>query len=267
MPEHLPSTLEIQNLTISYGERTVLENISLGIQPGEVLALIGPNGAGKSTLVKALSGVLHPRDGSAWVKGQDVHRLSPEQRAKALAVVPQARNLPEGFTVWQTVLIGRTPYLGWLGQPAAKDIERTRWALRRTGTEAFAERLVGELSGGEQQRVLLARALAQETPVLLLDEPTAHLDLRYQSLILNLVRELAQEQKLAVLMVLHDLNLVALYADRVALLVDGKLRALGTPVDVITPTRLAEAYDVPLQVISHPTDGTPLIIPGGKRLS
>ena len=263
----LSATLEIKNLTVSYGERTVLENISMEIFPGEVMALIGPNGAGKSTLVKSLSGVLRPRSGSARVKGQDVYRLSSEQRAKVLAVVPQARNLPEGYTVWQTVLIGRTPYLGWLGQPASKDIERTWWALRRTGTNEYAERQIGELSGGEQQRVLLARALAQETPVLLLDEPTAHLDLRYQSLILNLVRELAQEQQLAVLMVLHDLNLVALYADRVALLVDGKLRAVGTPVEVITPTRLAEAYDVPLQVIPHPDNGTPLIIPGGQKLN
>jgi iron complex transport system ATP-binding protein len=251
-PMTVSATLEITNLTVSYGERTVLENISLEIFPGEVLALIGPNGAGKSTLVKSLSGVLHPRHGSARVKGQDVYRLSSEQRAKVMAVVPQARNLPEGYTVWQTVLIGRTPYLGWLGQPTAKDIERTRWAMRRTGTGDYAERQIDELSGGEQQ---------------LLDEPTAHLDLRYQSLILNLVRELAQEQQLAVLMVLHDLNLVALYADRVALLVDGKLRAIGTPVEVITPTRLAEAYDVPLQVIPHPDNGTPLIIPGGQKLN
>ncbi len=261
------STLEIKNLTVSYGERTALENISLEIYPGEVLALIGPNGAGKSTLVKSISGVLRPRYGTAKVNGQDVYRLSSEQRAKVLAVVPQARNLPEGYTVWQTVQIGRTPYLGWLGQPSSKDIERTRWALRRTGTDEYTERQIDELSGGEQQRVLLARALAQETPVLLLDEPTAHLDLRYQSLILNLVRELAQEQQLAVLMVLHDLNLVALYADRVALLVDGKLRAVGTPVEVITPTRLLEAYDVPMQVIPHPTNGTPLIIPGGQKLN
>jgi iron complex transport system ATP-binding protein len=261
------ATLEIQNLTVSYGERTVLENISMEIFPGEILALIGPNGAGKSTLVKSLSGVLRPRSGSARFKGQDVYRLSSEQRAKILAVVPQARNLPEGYTVWETVLIGRTPYLGWLGQPTSKDNERTRWALRRTGTGDYAERLIDELSGGEQQRVLLARALAQETPVLLLDEPTAHLDLRYQSLILNLVRELAQEQQLAVLMVLHDLNLAALYADRVALLVDGKLRAVGTPVEVITPTRLLEAYDVPLQVIPHPENGTPMILPGGQKLN
>lgn len=259
--------LEVENLTVGYGEQIVLKNISLEVHLGEVLALIGPNGAGKTTLIKSLSGVLPPKSGTARIRGQDVYQIPPRQRAKALAVVPQARNLPEDFTVWQTVLIGRTPHLGWLGQPDLKDIERTHWALERTGATEFAARKMGQLSGGEQQRVLLARALAQDTIVLLLDEPTVHLDLRHQSLILNLVRELAQEQPLAVLMVLHDLNLVALYADRVALLVDGELRALGTPVEVITPTRLMEAYQVPLQVISHPENGTPLIIPDEKKLT
>jgi len=259
--------LEIKNLTVCYGERIALKNISLNILPGETLAVIGPNGAGKTTLVKSLSGVLHPKSGSAHIRGQDVYQISPTKRAKTLEVVPQARNLPESFSVWQTVLIGRTPYLGWLGQTDPRDIERTRWALSRTGMLDFAERRIGELSGGEQQRVLLARALAQDTPVLLLDEPTAHLDLRHQSLVLNLVRELALEQQLAVMMVLHDLNLVALFADRVALLVEGELRALGTPIEVITPSRLMEAYEVPLQVIPHPTNGTPFIFPGGQKLN
>jgi iron complex transport system ATP-binding protein len=259
------SILEIHNLTASYGAHTVLENISLDIQPGEVVSLIGPNGAGKTSLIKCLSGALQPKSGSAHVQGRDVTRLSPTQRARLLAVVPQAGNLPEAFSVWQTVLIGRTPYLGWLGKPSRGDLSRTQWAIERTGISDLSSRQIGELSGGEQQRVLLARLLAQDAPVALLDEPTAHLDLRYQTLILDLVRELAHEQKLAVLMVLHDLNLAALYADRVALLVGGRLRALGTPVEVITPARLMEAYDVPLQIIAHPENGTPLILPGGKR--
>jgi iron complex transport system ATP-binding protein len=256
--------LEIRNLTASYGERTVLEDISLDIQPGEVLSLIGPNGAGKTTLVKCLSGALQPKSGSARVQGREVNKLSPAQRARLLAVVPQVGNLPEAFSVWQTVLIGRTPYLGWLGKPSPRDLARAQWAIDRTGISDLAARRIGELSGGEQQRVLMARLLAQDAPVALLDEPTAHLDLRYQTLILDLVRELAQEQKLAVLMVLHDLNLAALYADRVALLVGGQLHALGTPVEVITPARLMEAYAVPLQVIPHPENGTPLVLPGGR---
>jgi iron complex transport system ATP-binding protein len=260
-----PSLLELQQLSVSYGERLVLREITFDIQPGEVLALIGPNGAGKTTLIKTLSGVLKPRTGAARVFGQDLYQISTTQRAHLLAVVPQARNLPAAFTVWETVLIGRTPYLGWLGQPRPQDIERTRWALARTGTLEFAERPLGKLSGGEQQLVLLARALAQDTPVLLLDEPTAHLDLRHQSVILELVRDLAHEHRLAVLMVLHDLNLVTLYADRVALLVDGSLRALGAPAEVITPACLEEAYQVSLQIIPHPESGIPLIFPEGKK--
>jgi iron complex transport system ATP-binding protein len=186
------------------------------------------------------------------------------QRARWLAVVPQARSLPAAFTVYDTVLLGRTPYLGWLGQASAADHTKTRLAIERTQTGELAQRRVGELSGGEQQRVLLARALAQETPVLLLDEPTTHLDLRHQSSLLNLVRELAAQQDLAVLMVLHDLNLASIYADRVALLVNGRLEALGSPHSVLTERNLAEVYRVPVHVIPHPEYGNPLILPDGR---
>jgi iron complex transport system ATP-binding protein len=161
--------------------------------------------------------------------------------------------------------MGRTPYLGWLGEPTPRDRLRVEWSLQRTGLAELAQNRVGELSGGEQQRVLLARALAQQTPVLLLDEPTAHLDLRHQSDLLHLVRTLANEEHLAVLMALHDLNLVALYADQVALLVGGRLAALGAPLEVLTAERLTEAYQVPLRVISHPDYGTPLVLPDGYR--
>jgi iron complex transport system ATP-binding protein len=180
-----------------------------------------------------------------------------------MAVVPQARKLPPDYTVWQTVLLGRTPYLGWLGQSSQPDRDRTRWALERTGTLALAGQRIDELSGGEQQLVLLARALAQETPILLLDEPTAHLDLQHQSSLLSLVRELAREQRLSVLMALHDLNLVALYADRVALLVKGRINALGKPADVLTTAHLTEVYQVPLHILPHPIYGTPLVLLDG----
>jgi iron complex transport system ATP-binding protein len=255
----------VLNLTVGYGSQVIVEDISFTVAPGEVLALIGPNGAGKSTLIKALSGVLHPSNGSARALGRDLLHLSPAQRAALLAVVPQARRMPENFTVWQTVLLGRTPYLGWLGQPTPADLERVSWALERSGLQNLAQRRVGELSGGEQQRVMVARALAQHTPVLLLDEPTAHLDLRYQSGLLGLVRELADENQLAVLMALHDLNQVSFYADQVALLVNGRLTALGTPTEVLTPERLIEAYNVPLRVLPHPDTGTPLVLPDGWR--
>jgi len=258
--------LGIQSLTAGYGARTVLTDISLSVAKGEVMALIGPNGSGKTTLIRAVSGVLDLRAGQVLVDGKDVKHLSPAQRATRMAVMPQARNLPESFTVYQTVLLGRTPYLSWLGHPGEKDFARLEWALERTDTKMLADRLIGELSGGEQQRVLLARALAQDTPILLMDEPTTHLDINHQARLLNLVQELAREQNLAILMALHDLNLVALYADRVALLVNGSVAALGNPKEVLTPDTLALAYGIHLKVITHPEYGTPLVLPDGLHL-
>lgn len=257
--------LEIDRLSVAYGDHVVIKELSLTVQPGEVLAVAGPNGAGKTTLVRAVSGVIPVRAGEVRVAGKAVTRLSPGERARYLAVVPQARQLPGTFSVYETTLIGRTPYLGWLGQPGERDHSLTRWALERTELAAAAARQVGELSGGEQQRVLLARALAQDTPVLLLDEPTTHLDLRHQSSILNLARRLANETQRAILMVLHDLNLAGLYADRVALLAEGELFAVGAPDKVLTDENLAAIYQVPVNVIPHPEYGTPLILPNGRN--
>jgi iron complex transport system ATP-binding protein len=256
--------LEINALTVKYGSRLALRDASLCLQAGETLALIGPNGAGKTTLVRAASGVLRGQSGAVTVQGIDLQSLSPAERARRIAVVPQARHMPDGFTVWQTVMLGRTPYLDWLGQPGMKDRQRVLWALERAGASEMAERPVSELSGGEQQRVLLARALAQDTPILLLDEPTTHLDLRHQSGLLSLLQVLAHERGLAVLMALHDLNLAALYADRVALLVDGRIQAAGIPAEVLTPARLTTAFGVPVEVILHPEYGTPLVLPDGR---
>jgi ABC-type cobalamin/Fe3+-siderophores transport system ATPase subunit len=256
--------LEIESLSVNYGKRKILERISLEVESGEITVVIGPNGAGKSTLIRALSGTLPDYQGRVRVNGKDVSRLSPNQRARYLAVVPQARNLPPAFTVYQSVLMGRTPYLGWLGQTSEGDRRQACTALERTSCLELADRPVGELSGGEQQRVLLARALAQDTPVLLLDEPTTHLDLHHQSGLLNLIRGLATHQKLAVLMVLHDLNLASLYADRVALLVSGRLSAVGAPQEVLTEQNLSLVYQVPIHVIPHPDYGSPLILPDGR---
>jgi len=230
------------------------------VQSGEVLALIGPNGAGKSTLIRAVSGVI-PYTGQVRTNGDDLASLSTVQRARYVATVPQAVSMPPAYTVWETVLFGRTPHLGFLGQPSEQDAEIARQSLSRVSALPFAERRVGELSGGEQQRVLLARALCQSTPILLLDEPTAHLDLQYQVSLLELVSELAHRDHLAVLVALHDLNLAAHYADRIALIVAGKIKAIGKAKEVLQPELIQEAYCLPVKVVKHPFLDIPLVLP------
>jgi ABC-type cobalamin/Fe3+-siderophores transport system ATPase subunit len=225
------------------------------------LALIGPNGTGKSTFIRALSGIVPLDEGQVQVNGQDLSRLDSFERARLMAFVPQALQLPPTFTAWETVMLGRTPHLNWLGRSSERDEAVARQAMERTSTLELAERRVGELSGGEQQRVLLARALAQETPLLIMDEPTAHLDLQYQISLLEQVRTLARQDGKAVLIALHDLNLVSRYADRVALLLDGRLQACGTSAEVLTSALLSRAYQVPLQVLPVDSNGLAIIAP------
>ncbi len=252
--------LEILDLSVGYGAVEVLQNVTLRVAPGEVVGLIGPNGAGKTTLVRAASGVLRINKGSVRLAGQDVRDLSQQDRARLLAVVPQARLRGGAFSVEQTVLLGRTPYLGWLGRAGTKDWEAVHQAMQQTGIAHLSARRNADLSGGEQQRVLLARALAQETQVLLLDEPTTHLDLAHQAEFLSLVRELARDRGKAVLMALHDLNHVSLYADRVALLVQGRLTAAGPPEDILTAETLAAAYGTSIRIIPDPQRGNPIVL-------
>jgi len=253
--------LKILNLSVNYGTRRILHDVSLDVQSGEVLALIGPNGAGKSTLIRAVSGVIPIASGIVRTNGDDFASLSTIQRARYVATVPQAVSLPPAFTVWEIVLFGRTPYLGFLGQASQKDEEIARQSLQRVSALSFTDRRVGELSGGEQQRVLLARALCQSTPILLLDEPTAHLDLQYQVSLLELVNELAHKDNLAVLIAMHDLNLAAHYADRIALMVAGNIKAMGRPKEVLQPELISEAYCLPVQVVKHPFLDIPLVLP------
>lgn len=251
--------LQIGDLCVQYGERPVLKDVQLSLRNGEVLALIGPNGSGKSTLIRAISGVIPIAHGSIRVDGQELPFLSPMERARKIAVVPQAVSLPPAFTVWQTVLMGRTPFLNFLGQISQRDEEITHQALLRVQALHLAERRVGELSGGEAQRVLLARALAQSAPILLMDEPTAHLDLKYQVSILQMIRKLAHGDGLAILLVLHDLNLAAEYADRLALLADGRIAAVGSAREVLVADLISPVYGLPVRVVSHPLHGRPFV--------
>jgi len=252
--------LHIKDLTLRYGNQPVLSDLSLQLQPGQVLGLIGPNGAGKSSLIRALSGVLRPSSGVITVNGQDLLGLPEVERARLISVVPQSTQLPPAFTVYECVALGRTPHLNWLGSLGPGDAAKIEWAMQITECAALKDRRAGQLSGGEQQRVLLARALAQDCPILLLDEPTAHLDLHHQVAILNVVRSLAREQALAVLVALHDLNLASLFAQQLALLVDGRLQALGSPQEVLTQDALQRAYSVSTRILTNPENGQPWVV-------
>lgn len=255
------ASLSVEHISASYNGHLILNDVSLSVPAGQVTALIGPNGAGKTTLIRAISGTLKPKSGKVIVNGRDITHLAPEKRSCLLAVAPQAGHLPGEFSVYQAVMMGRTPYLGWLGSPGSGDHAKTLRALELTEAAHLAKRRVDSLSGGEQQRVLLARALAQDTPVLLLDEPTTYLDLHHQVAFLQLLRRLARQNDLAILAALHDLNLTSLYADRVALLAGGQLQATGDPTHTLTSANIQRAYSLPVRVLPHPENGLPLVLP------
>lgn len=253
--------MEIRGLNVAYDDHQVIKDFSLDLNVGEVLGLIGPNGAGKSTLIRAISGVLEISAGEIACLGRDFLQLPPTERARSLAVVPQARQLGGALSVEQTVLMGRTAYMGFLGRPSEADLEAAWLAMQQTRVDVMAHRRNSELSGGEQQRVLLARALAQQTQILLLDEPTSHLDLNHQANFLALVLELAEERDLGVLMAFHDLNLVSAYTHRIALLVEGQIQALGPPGEVLTVENVQTAYNTAVQIFTHPDLETPMVFP------
>jgi iron complex transport system ATP-binding protein len=253
--------LQITDLTVFYDQRLALNDFSLSLDKGQILVVIGPNGAGKTTLIRALSGVVPVKSGKITLDDIDITSLSPNLRARQLAVVPQARSLPPAFTAWETVVLGRTPYLNFLGQVSTKDEEIVRSAMKVTDTLELAERRVGELSGGEQQRLMLARALAQQAPILLLDEPVTHLDLHYQFGLLDQIKDLVSKEKFSVIAVLHDLNMAARYANQIALLVNGGIQGFGNPEEVLTAEILSEAFDLPLEVLQTGKSGKPFITP------
>jgi iron complex transport system ATP-binding protein len=254
--------LRAEKLSFAYQDKSVLNEIDLAIQPGELVGLIGPNGSGKSTLIKCLSHVLAPQRGRVWLNGYELASLSAQQIARHVAVVSQAVELPPGFTAFEIVLMGRVPHLAWWQNENVRDKEIARVALEATGTWSLADRLVNQLSGGERQRVVIARALAQEPQILLLDEPTAHLDVKHQIEVMELVRRLNRERGLAVLVVFHDLNLAAQYCSRLVLFKEGRVYKSGSPRDVIAPDVLRDVYGVELVVMPHPQNQRPIALMG-----
>lgn len=254
--------LEMHDITCAYGEHTVVQQLSLEANPGEVLGLIGPNGVGKSTLLRAMARLLRPSHGKVVLAEGDIWHTSPRDVARKLAFAPQANNGEHWpATIEQIIALGRAPHRGWFLPMTAKDQEATDRALTMVGLDHLRGRIATELSGGEQQRVVLGRVLAQEPTVLLLDEPTSHLDLKYQTDILGLARRLAHQDNLTVVVSLHDLNLAAIYADRLALLSEGQLVSVGSPREVLTSETLSEVYGVPIIVMQHPLWGTPMVMP------
>ncbi len=241
-------SLSVTDLRYGYGDREILRGLSLEAARGEILGIIGPNGAGKSTLLRLLSGIAQPADGEVRLEGRSVLDWDRAELARALTTVFQSETIPFPFTVHELVSLGRFPHtprgLGW----QAQDREVVRQVLARLELEDFARRRFATLSGGEQKRVLLARALVQEPRFLLLDEPTAALDMRHQLETMAFLGELRSQREMGIVVVLHDLNLVAQYCDRVVILHDGKARAVGKPADVLVYGLLKEVFGVELYV-------------------
>ena len=261
----MTAAIAFENVAVTLGGRPVLADVSLAVAPGEVLGLAGRNGAGKTTLFRVASRVIAPDAGRVCVDGAPIASLSRRELARRLAVVPQDVTVTFPFTAGEVVLMGRAPHLGGLGFgfESEADVALARSAMEELSIEALADRPVTELSGGERQLVLVARALAQQPRVLLLDEPTSHLDLRHRTAVALRVRRFADAGG-SVLVVSHDLTLAARTCDRIALLDRGALRACGPPAAVITEEELRRVFDVDAQVLAAP-DGAPLVVPRGVQ--
>ena len=251
--------LALEGVRASLGGREVLCGVSLELRAGEVLGLVGANGAGKTTLLRAASGVLRPDAGRVLLAGRPLASVARRELARQIAVVPQDAPFAFPFRAGEAVLMGRSPHLPRLAFEGPRDLAIARASLAQVGIEALADRSILELSGGERQLVLLARALAQEPRVLLLDEPTAHLDLRHRLQVLELVRELAGAGRSA-LVVSHDLSLAARSCDRLALLAAGRVLRVGPPAEVLSSEAVHEAFGIEADVVAGP-DGTPLVLP------
>lgn len=255
----MKTAIHVERLFRAYDDKSILKDISFQVASGEFFIIIGPNGSGKTTLLKTLAGIDSPQGGQVTVFDRAIKRYSRRDLAKTLSFVPQNMPMDFPFTVTQTVLMGRYPHLGVLGLEGQADIEVAQRAIDFTGIAHLAARKVDQLSGGERQRVFIARALCQEPRLLLLDEPTAALDLAHQVRVMDLMARLRQETGMTVVMVSHDVNLAAMYADRLLLLKSGQIAALGTPGQVMTFETLESVYGCPLLVDESPLDRLPRI--------
>lgn len=257
--------LRAERLIAGYDGKAVVENLSLAVETGAVTALVGPNACGKSTLLKAMSRVLPVASGSMILDGQDIHRMPTKQVARRLGVLPQSPIAPDGITVGDLVWRGRYPHVRLGQRRSAADDEAMAAALVATGTEELIERRVDELSGGQRQRVWIALALAQETPTLLLDEPTTYLDVAHQIEVMDLLTDLNSEAGKTIVLVSHDLNQAAQYADRLVAMRDGAIVATGAPAEVLDEALVHKVFGLRAKVMPDPVHGTPHVYPLGRH--
>ncbi|SFB00476.1 iron complex transport system ATP-binding protein [Amycolatopsis marina] len=258
--------LKAEGVRLGYGERVVVENLDLDVVDGSVTVIIGPNGCGKSTLLRALGRLLNPRAGAVLLDGKRIDRQPTKEVAKVVGLLPQAPSAPEGLTVADLVTRGRHPHQSWYRQWSGDDEEAVGRALTLTGMDVHAERVVDHLSGGQRQRAWISMTLAQDTSLLLLDEPITYLDLAHQVDVLDLVHRLHTDRDTTVVMVLHDLNLAARYADTLVAMRDGQIVAQGSPGEVLTEQLLSDVFGLDAKVLPDPVSGTPLVIPISAHL-
>ena len=257
--------LSLNHVSFSYIDVPVLHDIDLEIKGGEMVALLGPNGSGKTTLIKLASGVLHPEDGDIRLDGSSLRQLKRRTIAQKVAMVPQTFHMPFAFTLQEVVMLGRTPFLKAFSNNGERNQQVVQSAMEQTDIAGLGQRFFNELSGGERQKGILAMALAQEPKLLLMDEPTAHLDINHQMEIMELVKGLNRENGITVIGAIHDLNLAALYFDRLVLLKEGRIFADGPPSEVLTEETIQEVFAASVLVTQHPSMETPYIVITPKR--
>lgn len=258
-------TLTVENLELGYGNRTVVEDLDLAVPPGKITCIVGANACGKSTLLRSMSRLLAPRGGHVLLDGRDVHRLPAKQLARTLGLLPQSPIAPEGIVVADLVGRGRHPHQRVLSRWSREDDAAVADALAATHITELAERSVDELSGGQRQRVWIAMVLAQQTDLLLLDEPTTFLDVSHQVEVLDLLTDLNRDRGTTIVMVLHDLNLAARYADHLVAMAAGRIHAAGDPAEVLTSDMVEAVFGLDSRVISDPVSGKPLVLPVGRH--
>lgn len=260
-----PHRLSAESLSLAYGDRVIVDGLDLTIPSGAITAIVGANGCGKSTLLRALARLISPRSGQVILDGKALHGRPTKEIARTLGLLPQSPVAPEGIAVADLVGRGRHPHQRMLARFTAHDYDVVARSLAATGITEFADRSVDELSGGQRQRVWIAMALAQETDILLLDEPTTFLDLTHQIEVLDLLTDLNREQGTTIVMVLHDINLAARYADHLFALRDGRVVTGGRPAEVLTSELIRDVFELEALVVPDPVSGMPMVLPRGRH--